>query len=103
MLCHAHTGGSPPKNSIRMLEVVWVTYPDQRFVTFQVIRLVLLNMFLHVAWALKSIDIDNPDENMIKTVLSKRDVLMEQLQSILNSLLDSWQQDNARSFLTSTV
>jgi hypothetical protein len=69
----------------------------------EVIRLVLLNMFLHVAWALKSIDIDNPDENTIKTVLSKRDVLMEQLQSILNSLLDSWQQDNARSFLTTTV
>lgn len=82
---------------------MWVTYPDQRFVTFQVTRLVLLNMFLHVVWALKSIDIDNPDENMIKAVLSKRDVLIGQLQSILNSLLDSWQQDNARSFLTSTV
>ena len=67
------------------------------------IRLVLSNMFLHLAWGLKSIDLDNPDDNLVKEVLTKRDKLMEQLQSILNSLLDSWQQDDARNILTCTV
>ncbi|KAG0566423.1 hypothetical protein KC19_7G062600 [Ceratodon purpureus] len=69
----------------------------------EVIRLVLSNMFLHLAWGLKSIDLDNPDDNLVKEVLTKRDKLMEQLQSILNSLLDSWQQDDARNILTCTM
>jgi hypothetical protein len=69
----------------------------------QMIHLVLLNMFLHLAWALKSIDLDNPDDNLVKEVLTKRDKFMEQLQSILDSLLDSWQQDDARNILTCTV
>ena len=69
----------------------------------QVIRLVLSNMFLHLAWALKSIDLDNPDDNLVKEVLTKRDNFMDQLQSILASLLDSWQQDDARNTLSCTV
>lgn len=69
----------------------------------QVIRLVLLNMFLHLSWALKAIDLDSPDENLIKEVLTKRDKFMERLQSILESLLNSWQQDDARNILTCTV
>lgn len=69
----------------------------------QVIRLVLLNVFLHLAWALKSIDLDNPDENFVKEVVTKRNKFMEQLQSVLQSLLESWEQDDARYILTCTV
>lgn len=69
----------------------------------EVIRLVLLNVFLHLAWALKSIDLDNPDENFVKEVVTKRNKFMEQLQSVLQSLLESWEQDDARYILTCTM
>jgi len=69
----------------------------------QVIRLVLLNMFVHLAWALKSIDLDKPDDNSIKEVLRKRTIVTEQLQNILDTLLHSWQEDDARNILTCTV
>lgn len=79
------------------------TYLNYCFVVSQVICLVLLNMFLYLAWAVKSIELDNPDDNSVKEVVTKRANVMEQLQSILDSLLDSWQQGNARNFLTCTV
>lgn len=82
---------------------VWWTYFSLCWFVSQVIRLVLLNMFLHLAWALKSVDLDDPDSNLVKEVLTKRASVMEQLESILYSLLNSWQQDNARNLLTCTV
>ena len=85
------------------LEVHTLSSYANVFMVLQVIRLALSNMFLHLAWALKSIDIDNPDDNLVKEVLTRRDKLMKQLQSILDSLLESWQQDDARTVLTCSV
>lgn len=73
------------------------------FVVSQVIRLVLLNMFVHLSWALKLIDLDKPDDNSVKEVLRKRTIVTEQLQITLDTLLHSWQQDDARNMLTCTV
>lgn len=69
----------------------------------QVIRLVLLNMFLHLAWALRSIDLENPDDASIKELLAKRTTFMEHLQVVMDSLLDSWGQGTFRNMLTCTV
>ena len=69
----------------------------------QVIRLVLLNMFLHLAWALRSIDLENPDDASVKELLAKRTTFMEHLQVVMDSLLDSWGQGTVRNMLTCTV
>lgn len=69
----------------------------------QVIQLTLLNMFLHVVWCLKSIDFDNPDEAGMSSLVSKRDILIKQLESFAQSTIQSYGQGNARSLLCCTV
>lgn len=69
----------------------------------QVIQLTLLNMFLHVVWCLKSIDFDNPDEAGMSSLVSKRDILIKQLELFAQSTIQSHGQGNARSLLCCTV
>jgi len=65
----------------------------------EVIRLVLLNMYLHIAWSLRSIDSENPSEAATVSLLSKRDNLMNQLEYFADSVLESWEQGTARIIL----
>ncbi|KAH8935631.1 hypothetical protein BDL97_17G039000 [Sphagnum fallax] len=69
----------------------------------EVIRLVFLNMFLCMAWSLSVINPENVDEGSCTDLVSKRAAFMEHLQVCIDSLLDSWEQGNARSILTCTV
>lgn len=69
----------------------------------EVIQLTLLNMFLHVVWCLKSIDFDNPDEAGMSSLVSKRDILIKQLESFAQSTIQSYGQGNARSLLCCTI
>jgi hypothetical protein len=69
----------------------------------QVIRLVFLNMFLCMAWSLSVINPENVDEGLCTDLVSKQAAFMEHLQVCIDSLLDSWEQGNARSILTCTV
>lgn len=69
----------------------------------EVIQLALLNIFLHVVWCLKSIDFDNPDEAGMSALISKRDILMKQLESFAESTLQSYGQGTSRSLLCCTI
>lgn len=69
----------------------------------EVIRLVLLNMYLHIAWSLRSIDSENPSEAATESLLSKRDNLMDQLEYFADSVLESWEQGTARVMLCCTI
>ncbi|XP_057838911.2 sister-chromatid cohesion protein 3 isoform X2 [Cryptomeria japonica] len=69
----------------------------------EVIRLVLLNMHLHVTWSSRSIEIDNPSDTGMVAFLSKRDNLISQLEYFTDNVLESCEQGAARSELTSTI
>lgn len=69
---------------------------------FQVVGFLLLNMYLHVAWCLHSIDNENPSEASVSSLLSKRNTLFEQLDHYLHTLLEK-QEGKNRSLLTSRV
>ncbi|KAH9313099.1 hypothetical protein KI387_028134, partial [Taxus chinensis] len=69
----------------------------------EVIQLVLMNMYLHIAWSLRSIEIDNPSEEASVSLLSKRDNLISQLEYFTDNVLESWEQGAARSALTCTI
>ncbi|KAJ7564848.1 hypothetical protein O6H91_02G036400 [Diphasiastrum complanatum] len=69
----------------------------------EVIRLVLTNMFLHVIWSMKALDLDNPEEAAMSELLSKRAELMKYLHFYANSVLDSFKEGHARNLLGSTV
>ena len=69
---------------------------------FQVVGFLLLNMFLHVAWCLHSIDNENPSEASVSFLLSKRNTLFKQLEHYLHTLLEEREGKN-RSLLTLRV
>ncbi|XXG54284.1 hypothetical protein AAC387_Pa03g2208 [Persea americana] len=68
----------------------------------EVVGFLLLNMFLHVAWCLHSIDNENPSEASVSFLLSKRNTLFKQLEHYLHTLLEEREGKN-RSLLTSRV
>ncbi|KAL5983962.1 hypothetical protein ACLOJK_018064 [Asimina triloba] len=55
----------------------------------EVVAFLLLNMYLHVAWGLKSVDDENPSEASLSSLLSKRTTLFETLEYFLNTLLEA--------------
>ena len=69
----------------------------------EVIHVVLLNMFLHIAWSLRSIDSEHPSEAATISLLPKRDNLMNQLEYFADSVLESWEQGTPRIMLCCTI
>ena len=61
----------------------------------------LLNMYLHVAWCLHSIDGENPHDASVSAFLSKRNILFHHLERFLNTLSDV--QQKGRKVLASRV
>ncbi|XP_077232423.1 sister-chromatid cohesion protein 3 [Tasmannia lanceolata] len=68
----------------------------------EVVGFLLLNMYLHVAWCLLSIDQENPSEASIDSLLSKRTALFEQLEYYLHTLFEAGERRN-RGLLASRV
>ncbi|XP_078445011.1 sister-chromatid cohesion protein 3 isoform X2 [Wolffia australiana] len=67
----------------------------------EVIAFLLLNMYLHVAWCLQSIDGENPDDASVNALVLKRNTLFQRLERFLNSLSDvHWK---GRNLLASRV
>ncbi|ERN16836.1 hypothetical protein AMTR_s00057p00122610 [Amborella trichopoda] len=69
----------------------------------EVVSLLLLNMYLHILWARKSLDTENPAEALISSLLAKRTTLLEQLEHFLDTLLKSWEEGRTRGPLSSRV
>ncbi|CAL9060644.1 unnamed protein product, partial [Musa banksii] len=63
----------------------------------------LLNMYLHVAWCLQSIDSDSLLEASTTALLSKRDILLEQLESFTRTLPDAPQEGRSGIVLSCRV
>ncbi|XP_073008392.1 sister-chromatid cohesion protein 3 isoform X1 [Typha latifolia] len=63
----------------------------------------LLNMYLHVAWCLHSVDSETPSEASISTLLSKRSLLFEQLYYLLETLSKVQNDGRSRSVLSCRV
>lgn len=53
---------------------------DMKDLDNEVVAFLLLNMYLHVAWCLESINGENPSEPSVTSLLSKRTTLFEQLE-----------------------
>ncbi|WOL01402.1 hypothetical protein Cni_G10118 [Canna indica] len=62
----------------------------------------LLNMYLHVAWCLLSIDLQSTEES-ISALVSKRDSLFEQLECITRSLPNPPQEGRGENILSFRV
>nr|CAD1829659.1 unnamed protein product [Ananas comosus var. bracteatus] len=62
-----------------------------------------LNMYLHVAWCLQSIDSENPAETSIRELSSKQSVLFEQLYHFLDTLPKVSSEGRNRSVLSYRV
>lgn len=69
----------------------------------ETIQLALLNLFLYVAWSLKFIDPENPDEASMTSLSLKRIDLMKQLECFAENVLQSYNQGHARSLLCCTI
>lgn len=63
---------------------------------FQVVAFLLLNMYLHVAWSLKTVDDESPSEGSITSLLDKRTTLFELLVRSLDSLQEGKEENNHR-------
>lgn len=70
---------------------------------FQVVSLLLLNMYMHVLWCRQSLDDDNPSDASLSSLLSKRSTLFQQLDYFLNYLLIAEEEEKAIALLTSRV
>ncbi|KAK1277265.1 hypothetical protein QJS04_geneDACA003332 [Acorus gramineus] len=60
----------------------------------EVISFLLLNMFLHVAWSLQSIDVEDSSEEAVSSLISKRAILFERLEYFLDTLPEAYQGRN---------
>ncbi|KAL3677583.1 hypothetical protein R1sor_027531 [Riccia sorocarpa] len=69
----------------------------------EVVRLIFLNMYLHITWSLSAVDPHNPDESAISSLIASRSRLIEHLYSFMESALDSWEQETPRNALTCTI
>ncbi|BBN04041.1 cohesin complex subunit SA-1/2 [Marchantia polymorpha subsp. ruderalis] len=69
----------------------------------EVVRLIFLNMYLHITWSLSAIDPHSPDETAIASLLTIRARLIQHLYSFMDFVLDSWDQGNPRNVLTCTM
>uniref|UniRef100_A0A1D1XSG5 Cohesin subunit SA-3 n=1 Tax=Anthurium amnicola TaxID=1678845 RepID=A0A1D1XSG5_9ARAE len=54
----------------------------------EVLSFLFLNMYLHIAWCLQSIDSENPSEAIVAALLTKRNSLFQILEGFLDSLLE---------------
>ncbi|KAH7654259.1 cohesin complex subunit SA-1/2 protein [Dioscorea alata] len=63
----------------------------------------LLNMYLHVAWCLQSIDGENPSETSLTALMSKRTMLLEQLHYFINTIPEVQKEGRGRNVLSSRV
>ncbi|KAJ4785945.1 Cohesin subunit SA-3 [Rhynchospora pubera] len=63
----------------------------------------LLNMYLNVVWSLHAIDGDNPDEAFMEALLSKRNMLFQQLYSFTETLLEAQSEGRSTSVLSCRV
>lgn len=81
------------------------SFPELSFCCpeMQVVRLIFLNMYLHITWSLSAIDPHSPDETAIASLLTIRARLIQHLYSFMDFVLDSWDQGNPRNVLTCTV
>jgi len=73
-------------------------------ILFQVVAFLLLNMYLHVAWCLESINGENPSEPSVTSLLSKRTTLFEQLEyfaDILSKVQKKGRSDSVLSYRVS--
>lgn len=73
------------------------------FLFLQVKSFLFLNMYLHVAWCLQSIDSENPAETSIRELSSKQSVLFEQLYHFLDTLPKVSSEGRNRSVLSYRV
>lgn len=82
-----------------------VFHPEFLFVSmlFQVKSFLLLNMYLHVAWCLQSIDGENPSETSLTALMSKRTMLIEQLHYFTNTIPEVQKEGRGRNVLSSRV
>ncbi|KAJ0975649.1 hypothetical protein J5N97_017614 [Dioscorea zingiberensis] len=63
----------------------------------------LLNMYLHVAWCLQSIDDENPTEASLTSLLSKRTTLLEQLHYFTTTIPEDHKEGRSRNVISSRV
>ncbi|XP_058083552.1 sister-chromatid cohesion protein 3 [Magnolia sinica] len=69
----------------------------------EVVGFLLLNMYLHVAWSLHSVDSENPSEASVSSLLSKRTTLFEKLEYFLHTLLEVGEERKSGGLLSSRV
>ncbi|KAL2636383.1 hypothetical protein R1flu_007862 [Riccia fluitans] len=69
----------------------------------EVVRLIFLNMYLHITWSLSAVDPHNPDESAVASLIASRSRLTEHLNAFMESALDSWEQGIPRNALTCTI
>lgn len=72
-------------------------------VPFQVVAFLLLNMYLHVAWFLESINGENPSEPSVTSLLSKRNTLFEQLEYFADAMSKVQKKGRSESMLSYRV
>ncbi|XP_010914380.1 sister-chromatid cohesion protein 3 isoform X2 [Elaeis guineensis] len=63
----------------------------------------LLNMYLHVAWCLQSLDGENPPEASVSALLLKRNTLFEQLEYFTETLPEVQKEGRSWGVLSSRV
>lgn len=73
------------------------------FISFQVKSFLLLNMYLHVAWCLQSLDRENPSEASVTALLLKRNTLFEQLEYFTETLPEVQKEGRSWGVLSSRV
>ncbi|XP_068663585.1 LOW QUALITY PROTEIN: sister-chromatid cohesion protein 3 [Aristolochia californica] len=80
-----------------------VILKDFKNTNSEVLSFLLLNMYLHIAWCLYSIDSDNVSEASVSSLLAKRDTLFNLLEHILDSLLQVKEERSTRGVLPCRV
>lgn len=76
---------------------------DMKDMDNEVKSFLLLNMYLHVAWCLQSLDSENPTEACITALLLKRNTLFEQLDYFAETLPEVQKEGRSGSVLSSRV
>ncbi|XP_024538812.1 sister-chromatid cohesion protein 3 isoform X2 [Selaginella moellendorffii] len=69
----------------------------------EAVQLDLTNIFLYVIWYLKSIDHDNPDENQLTSLITKRSTLYKHLETQMDNVISSFSDGQTKSLLSSTI
>ncbi|CAM6081880.1 unnamed protein product [Calypogeia fissa] len=66
-------------------------------------RLIFLNLFLHIAWSLKAIDPEDPDDSALASLLATRARFIQQLYMAMDSVLDNFEQGYTQNTLNCTI